>query len=82
MTVSVGGLVYEGTGSAEPTGPDSVHWRMRYRTRREDGTVLTEASAEYAWWIVTAEGLAAELADAGLRPSVDEDLVVGRMPLR
>jgi Methyltransferase domain len=76
--VAVGGLVYEGTGSAEPTGPDSVHWRMRYRTRREDGTVLAEASADYAWWIVTAEGLAAELADAGLAASVDDDLVVAR----
>jgi hypothetical protein len=53
---------------------------MRYRTRREDGTVLTEASAEYAWWTVSADGLAAELADAGLDPSVDEDLVVGRKP--
>jgi SAM-dependent methyltransferase len=80
MTVTVGGLRYEGTGSAEPTGPDSVHWRMRYRTRREDGTVLAEASAEYTWWIVTADGLAAELADAGLETSVDVDLVVGRKP--
>jgi hypothetical protein len=77
MSVTVGGLHYEGTGSAEPTGPDSVRWRMRYRTRREDGTVLAEASAEYAWWIVTAEGLAAELAEAGLVATVDDDLVVG-----
>jgi hypothetical protein len=50
---------------------------MRYRTRREDGTVLAEASAEYVWWIVTAEGLAAELAEAGLVATVDDDLVVG-----
>jgi hypothetical protein len=77
MSVTVGGLHYEGTGSAEPTGPDSVRWQMRYRTRREDGTVLAEASAEYAWWIVTAEGLAAELAEAGLVATVDDDLVVG-----
>ena len=81
MGAPVGGLVYEGTGSAEPTGPDSVRWRMRYRTRREDGTVIAEASAEYAWWIVTADGLATELADAGLEPSVDDDLVVARKPL-
>jgi precorrin-6B methylase 2 len=78
MAATVGGLVYEGTGSAQPTGPDSVHWRMRYRTRREDGTVLAEASAEYAWWTVSAEGLAAELADAGLVATVDDDLVVAR----
>jgi hypothetical protein len=78
MTVTVGGLVYEGTGSAQPSGPDSVHWRMRYRTRREDGTVLAEASAEYAWWIITADGLAAELAEAGLAATVDDDLVVAR----
>lgn len=78
--VAIGGLVHEGTGSAEPTGPDSVRWHMRYRTRRPDGTVLAGASAEYAWWIVTAGGLAAELADAGLDASVDEDLVIGRKP--
>jgi hypothetical protein len=51
---------------------------MRYRTRREDGTVLAEASAEYAWWTVSAEGIAAELADAGLVATVDDDLVVAR----
>jgi Methyltransferase domain len=78
MDVTVGGLHYEGTGSAEPTGTDSVRWRMRYRTRREDGTVVAEAGAEYAWWIVTAEGLAAELAGAGLVATVDDDLVVAR----
>ena len=78
MSVSVGGLGYEGTGSAEPTGPDSVHWRMRYRTRCADGTVLAETRAEYAWWIVTAEGLAAELAEAGLVAAVHDDLVVAR----
>jgi hypothetical protein len=78
MSVAVGGLRYEGTGSAVPTGPDSVRWRMRYRTRREDGTVLAEASAEYAWWIVTAADLAAELAGAGLTATVDDDLVVAR----
>jgi hypothetical protein len=78
ISVTAGGLRYEGTGSARPTGPDSVHWRMRYRTRREDGTVLAEASAEYAWWIVTADGLAAELAEAGLTATVDDDLVVAR----
>jgi hypothetical protein len=65
--------------AAEPTGPDSVRWRMRYRTRRGD-TVLAGTSADYGWWIVTAEGLAAELVDAGLDPSVDEDLVIGRKP--
>jgi hypothetical protein len=51
---------------------------MRYRTRLEDGTVLAEASAEYDWWIVTPDGLAAELADAGLVTAVDDDLVVAR----
>jgi SAM-dependent methyltransferase len=78
--VAVGGLTYEGTGSAEPTGPDAVRWRMRYRTRRADGTVLAEAGAEYAWWIVTADGLAAELAAAGLDAGVHEDLVIARKP--
>jgi hypothetical protein len=77
--VTVGELAYEGTGSAEPTGPDAVRWRMRYRTRRDD-VVLAEVTAEYDWWIVTADGLAAELAAAGLAPAVDGDLVVARKP--
>ena len=78
MGAAVGGLVYEGTGSAEPSGPDSVRWHMRYRTRREDGTVLAGASAGYDWWIVTAGGLAGELAEEGLVATVDDDLVVAR----
>ncbi|WP_345612192.1 hypothetical protein [Pseudonocardia adelaidensis] len=80
MSATVGGPAYEGTGSAEPTGPDSVRWRMRYRTRRGDGTVLAETSADYTWWIVTAEGLAAELMAAGIDTAVDEDLVIGMNP--
>jgi len=75
--VTVGGLTYEGTGEAEPTGPGEVRWRMRYRTRRGD-TVLATAHAAYRWWPVGADPLAAELADAGLTPHVDGDLVVAR----
>lgn len=75
--VSVGGLTYEVTGRAEPTGPDSVCWRMDYRTRDGD-TVLATASAAYAWWTASATGLAAELTAAGLTATVDGDLVAGR----
>ena len=75
--VTVAGLTYEGTGQAEPSGPGEVRWRLRYRTRRDD-TVLASAEAEYRWWPVDADALAAELAGAGLVAQVDGDLVVAR----
>lgn len=76
---TVGGLTYEGTGEAEPTGTGEVRWRMRYRTRRGD-TVLATAEAEYRWWPCSADELAAELAAAGFTPEVDGELVVARAP--
>jgi hypothetical protein len=79
-SVTVGRFTYQGTGSAEPTGPHSVRWRMRYATLDGD-TVLDEATAEYDWWIVSADGLAAEFASAGLTvESTREDVVVARAP--
>lgn len=48
---------------------------MSYRTRRGDEVIAT-ASAEYRWWVVTTDALAAELTAAGLRATVDDDLVV------
>ena len=79
--VRVGELTYEGTGRAEPTGADSVRWRMDYRTRRDD-TVLASAHAEYDWWVLTTDGLAGELRAAGFEPAVDDDLVVATAPGR
>lgn len=78
IAVTVGGLRYEGTGRAVPTGPDRVRWTMSYRTVDGD-TELAHASAEYDWWIVSAEGLAAELRHAGAAVvRVDGDLVIAR----
>ena len=79
--VTVGGVHYEGTGRADPEGEGRVRWRMDYRTR--DGErVLATASAEYDWHLVSADGLAAELAAAGLDPVVDDDLVIARTARR
>jgi hypothetical protein len=79
-TVTVGRFTYQGTGSAEPTGPDSLRWRMRYATLDGD-TVLDEATAEFDWWVLSATGLAAEFAAAGLTVgSTQDDLVVARAP--
>ena len=76
--VTVGRLTYQGTGSAEPTGPDSLRWRMRYATLDGDA-VVDEATAEYDWWVLSAAGLAAELTQAGLKvESTQDDLVVAR----
>lgn len=76
---TVGALTYEGSGHAAPAGPDSVTWHLSYRTRRGD-EVLAAAVAEYRWWVVTADALAAELAAAGLTASVDGDLVAAHAP--
>ncbi|MBC3191841.1 class I SAM-dependent methyltransferase [Pseudonocardia sp. C8] len=76
MEVVHGGLAYQGTGSAEPTGPESVRWTMEYRTldgERELEHVVTG----YDWWIVSADELAGELRAAGLTVRLDDDLVVG-----
>lgn len=54
--VTIGDLIYEGRGEAEPTGPDTVRWRMSYRTRHGD-TVLGKATADYVWWVVSASDL-------------------------
>lgn len=80
LVVTQGRLTYRGTGSAVPTGPDSIRWLMSYATL--DGEdVIDEATAEYDWWIVSAAGLAAELTAAGLVvDSTDDDLVLAHRP--
>lgn len=65
-SVTVGRRTYEGWGSAEPTGTDSVTWRMRYRTL-EGSTVLSERAVEYRWWVLSEAQLREELREHGLR---------------
>ncbi|MEV2240335.1 class I SAM-dependent methyltransferase [Micromonospora sp. NPDC049891] len=64
--VPMGRHSYEGGGSAEPSGPDAVTWRMRYRTLDTDGTVLREEHAAYHWHVLSPEVLLTELTEAGL----------------
>lgn len=80
MEVTAAGLTYRGTGAAEPAGDDSVEWRMRYSTLDGDRVVHT-AEARYRWHVLSADRLAAELADAGLRVTSQADSrVVARAP--
>lgn len=80
ITVHQGRLTYRGTGSAVPTGPDSIRWLMSYATLDGD-VVIDEASATYGWWIVSAAALAAELAAAGLViDRTDDGLVLAHRP--
>jgi hypothetical protein len=77
IRVHVGRLTYEGTGSAIPTGPDSLRWHMRYST--VDGNrVVDQATADYDWWIVPAPVLADELTAAGLSAMIDDDLIIAK----
>ncbi|MFD3702119.1 hypothetical protein ACFWUP_03120 [Nocardia sp. NPDC058658] len=77
FAVQQGQLRYEGSGRALPAGPDRLRWTISYRTLHEDREI-SRAVAEYDWWIVTAEVLARELADAGAPAEVDDDLVIAR----
>lgn len=64
--VQVGRQTYEVSGGAEPTGPDTVTWRMRYRVLGPDGTAVRETTVSYRWYVLSPPRLLAELAEAGL----------------
>jgi len=82
ITASVGHLTYQGWGEAEPTGPESLRWRMSYRTLDCD-QLLGEASAEFDWWVLSTADLTRELTAAGLTvTSTDDGLVVAHQPIR
>lgn len=68
--VRVGRHLYEGGGAAEPSGADTVTWRMRYRVLDTTGAVVREASIDYPWQVISAADLLAELADVGLHAEV------------
>jgi SAM-dependent methyltransferase len=62
----LGDLEYEGSGSAQPDGTDSVCWTMTYRVLR-DGRKLSERVRVFpGWHTVGADAVAAEAATAGL----------------
>lgn len=64
-SVTAGRRTYRGRGSARPDGDARVIWTMTYQV--VDGlTVVGENTAEYQWWVLDEEGLAAELRTAGL----------------
>lgn len=75
----LGDLEYEGSGAAEPDGPDSVRWTMTYRVLRS-GRLLSECVNVFGGWqTVSAEQVAAEAASAGLSCEVrDHGLLVLR----
>lgn len=78
--VRVAGLTYAGTGRAEPDGADAMRWSMRYTTHRGE-TLLHTAEAVHRVHTITADGLAAEMTDAGLPAEVgSHSLVVARAP--
>ncbi|WP_188190329.1 class I SAM-dependent methyltransferase [Nonomuraea sp. SYSU D8015] len=62
----IGRRRYEGWGRAEPAGPDLVTWHMTYRVV-QDGEPPEEVEVDYAWWVLGADRLKAELADHGLQ---------------
>ncbi|MCO1594063.1 class I SAM-dependent methyltransferase [Micromonospora sp. RHAY321] len=75
-SVKVGRYVYEGSGGAEPAGPDAVSWRMRYRVLGANGSAVRESAVDYRWNVVAAADLLAELADVGLAGDVGQADVI------
>lgn len=65
-SVQIGRHRYVGGGRAEPDGPDSVTWHMRYRVCDDHGDVEREVTAAYRWYVVSPETIEAELAAVGL----------------
>lgn len=65
VTCTVGHRRYAGSGQAQPDGPESVQWRMTYRTFEGDDLV-DEAEARYHWWTIAPAQLLTETAAAGL----------------
>lgn len=65
-SVRIGRHRYVGGGRAEPDGPDSVIWHMRYRVCGERGDVEREIAAAYRWHVASPETIEAELAAVGL----------------
>jgi hypothetical protein len=63
--VRIGNYSYEGGGSAEPSGPDSVTWSMRYRVLDATGAIVRETTVDYPWHLVSTVDLLAELKEAG-----------------
>lgn len=61
----LGGLEYEGWGTARPAGSESVRWTMTYRVLR-DGQLVDERTAEFLWWTIGEQDVAAEAAATGL----------------
>lgn len=74
--VTVGRLTYLGSGSAEPSGPESVRWRMRYRVEDPTGTTLRELTVAYDWYVVSPSALRHELQAAGFQVVVMDHGVV------
>jgi hypothetical protein len=63
---SLGDLEYEGAGSAQPDGPDSVRWTMVYRVLRHGLLLVERVNVFSGWHTVGADDVAVEAAAAGL----------------
>jgi hypothetical protein len=69
-SVRIGRYTYEGSGGAQPAGPDTVTWRMRYRTLDERGHAVHDSVINYEWQVLSPQELLDELAAAGFTARV------------
>jgi hypothetical protein len=64
--VQIGRLRYTGSGSAEPSGPGQVTWRLSWQVS-EGPRVVMERRIVARWWTVSPAMLEREAVAAGLR---------------
>ncbi|MDG4795598.1 class I SAM-dependent methyltransferase [Micromonospora sp. WMMD1082] len=75
VRVQVGDHTYVGSGAAQPDGPDTLRWRMRYQVLDHSGQSVREVTTAYRWYVVSPQAIVAELSTAGL------DAVAGPMDI-
>jgi hypothetical protein len=74
--VQIGRLGYTGSGSAEPSGPGQVTWRLRWQV--SDGArVVMERRTVARWWTVSPAMLEREAVAAGLRMGATHEPELG-----
>jgi hypothetical protein len=78
----LGDLEYEGSGSAQPNGPDSVCWTMTYRVLRGGRLLAERVNVFPAWHTVGADEVAVEAAAAGLRCEAREMGLLAKLRLK
>jgi SAM-dependent methyltransferase len=76
----LGALEYEGSFAAQPSGPLTMDWTMRWRIYRGERLLQEHAGQHTQWWTISEADVAAEAGGAGLTcTAAGEGLLVLRV---